>query len=136
MANSRIIPVSKSKTWETKTLLYDIDLLSKQIWVKVRLLVKDDDRTIRTPVTPLYSARFVDVDNKKVSTRNGLDLRSLNVCYEQVDDPTKETNLTVYVPYSPSKPQWKAQIKETIEQANALNVTYKGETKAKDYGND
>lgn len=134
MARNNTTPTKTSKIWDDRILLYSRDD-GKEQYLRIRTKRKDGTTDIATVITPLYQARFIDDLPIKVPGRGKFEPRRMELCYENPSNATKESNLTVYVPYSPGDTNWKAQIKETYDFSNALAINYNGETQTKGYIN-
>lgn len=129
MASYTLIPTTVGKVWDSRILLYDLDNNNGQQLLKIRTLKRDGNDNTMPTVTPLYAARFVTDNPMKVPPRAGLNPRSLSLCYPNPNNATGRTVINVYVPYSPDKPEWKEQIRETFNLLGATSIDYRGESK-------
>lgn len=132
MARNGLTPTQTSRVWNNVILRYSRDDNKEQL-LRIRLKVKENNQDIQNPVTPLYQARIVNELSIKVPGRGNFEPRQLTLCYENPSNATGETNLTVYVPYHPTDTNWKEQIRETYDYANALSIVYNGETQTRAY---
>ena len=133
MAKKSVEPTKVNRTWEEKIILYDFDYNLNTSYFKVRFKLKEGTENYLIPITPLLQARLVDTVEVKVPSRGDLELRQLKLCYLNPSNKTGKTEITVVVPYSPEKPEWKEQIKETFDYSDAITITYKGESKNTEY---
>jgi hypothetical protein len=113
----------------TKDNLVDILIVQRQFY--------DQSNQILSPITPKLLERQVIGDNSpaRLSLKNA-ELRHIIACFGSVATVLGESNFKVIIPYAPTDPNHKEQLREifnyvssssNLNPPSALNISYHGE---------
>ncbi len=116
----------KLKRYEDIGVYYDSDLGFRT--PARQRVYKQPEGIIQTPLTDAFYARRVE-PKCKLPRAKSFEHRYVNACYENPDNDTGESNLTVIVPYAPNDPvMLKQQIREIAAVTGVMAVAYFGES--------
>jgi hypothetical protein len=127
------LPAQLNRTYLNRYLLYDLDVSNKQIYQRIRLLVKEGENEIQTPQPPLYLARLEAEKPLEVPKRNDLELRVFQTCFQSPQDPTTSALRTVYCPYRGGMAEVGQLAEQLINYPDVLAVEYRGESQNRNY---
>lgn len=104
-------------------LLYELDFVPRQTLLRVDLIIDDPDG-ILTPVTPLYSARFLPASPVSAIPRRDFEPRKVITCSVVGD---RAVTRRVFIPYRPIDVNHDLLICEVLGVVYVKNGEYIGE---------
>ncbi len=120
-------PGMKIRRYKDLVILYDLDFNDRQTIVRQRIY-KTEDGTIQTPVTGMLQAREIPTDRK--APKRAFDPRRAIACFENPENETGRSELTVFVPYRPNTIDLRTHLQEIKTFPGVKSASYKGEVHA------